>query len=109
MSRATSGDGRGEITKIQEVVASAYGLSRNALISHRRGKVVIGPRHVAMYLCTELTTASLPMIGRMFAGRDHTTILHASNKIARLRKIDAKLDTEIIALTERLGVITEAA
>ncbi len=109
MSRATSGDGRGAITKIQEVVASAYGLSRNTLISHRRGKLVIGPRHVAMYLCTELTPASLPMIGRMFADRDHTTILYASNKIATLRRTDAKLDTEIISLTEKLGVITEAA
>lgn len=109
MSRATSSDGRGAITKIQEVVATAYGLSRNALISHRRGKLVIIPRHVAMYLCTELTTASLPMIGRMFAGRDHTTVLHASNKIARIRCTDAKLDTEIVALTERLGIMTEAA
>lgn len=109
LSRATGSDGRGAITKIQEVVSSAYGLSRNTLISHRRGKLVIGPRHVAMYLCTELTTASLPMIGRMFAGRDHTTIMHASNKIAMLRKTDAKLDAEIIALTERLGVMTEDA
>lgn len=109
ISRATSGDGRGAIMTIQEVVASAYGLSRNTLISHRRGKLVIGPRHVAMYLCTELTTASLPMIGRMFAGRDHTTIMHASDKIARLRKTDAKLDSEIIALTERLGIMTKDA
>lgn len=109
LSRATGSDGRGAITKIQEVVASAYGLSRNTLISHRRGKLVIGPRHVAMYLCTELTTASLPMIGRMFAGRDPTTILHASNKIARLRCTDANLNAEIVALTERLGIMTETA
>lgn len=108
-SRATSGDGRGAMTTIQEVVASAYGLSRNTLISHRRGKLVIGPRHVAMYLCTELTTASLPMIGRMFAGRDHTTIMYASDKIARMRKTDQKLNSEIVALTERLGIMTEAA
>ena len=109
VSRATSGDGRGEMTTIQEVVASAYGLSRNTLISHRRGKLVIGPRHVAMYLCTELTTASLPMIGRMFAGRDHTTIMHASDKIARMRKTDQKLNSEIVALIERLGIMTEDA
>ena len=108
-SRATSGDGRGAMTTIQEVVASAYGLSRNTLISHRRGKLVIGPRHVAMYLCTELTTASFPMIGRMFAGRDHTTIMYASNKIARIRKTDQKLNSEIVALTERLGIMMEAA
>lgn len=109
MSRATSGDGRGTITTIQEVVASAYGLSRNTLISHRRGVLVIRPRHVAMYLCRELTTASLPMIGRMFAWRDHTTIKYASDKIANLRRTDQKLDIEITALTERLGVMTEAA
>ena len=109
MSRATIGDGRGAMTVIQEVVASAYGISRNTLISHRRGKLVIGPRHVAMYLCTELTTASLPMIGRMFAGRDHTTIMYASDKIARMRKTDQKLNSEIVALTERLGIMTEAA
>lgn len=108
MSRATSGDGRGAITTIQEIVASAYGLSRNTLISHRRGKLVIGPRHVAMYLCTELTTASLPMIGRMFAGRDHTTIMHASDKIARMRKTDQKLNSEIVALIVKLRLVMEA-
>lgn len=83
-------------------------MSRNTLISHRRRKLVIGPRHVAMYLCYELTPASLPMIGRMFAGRDHTTILYAHQKIARLRRTDAKLDAEIVAMTEKLGTMMEA-
>ena len=107
VSRPAGVDGLRAIARIQEVVASAYGLSRNTLISHRRGNVVIRPRHVAMYLCYELTPASFPAIGRMFANRDHTTILHAHRKIARLRRTDAKLDAEIIALTEKLGVMVD--
>lgn len=105
VSRPAGVDGLRAIARIQEVVASAYGLSRNTLISHRRGNVVIRPRHVAIYLCAELTPASFPAIGRMFANRDHTTILHAHHKITRLRRTDAKLDAEIIALTEKLGVM----
>lgn len=95
-----------KLRHIQITVAEAYGFGRVELISRRRGGILIRPRQIAMYLCTILTIRSLPEIGRVF-NRDHTTILHARDKIARLRKTDARLNAEITALIEKLGVIAE--
>ena len=95
------------VRRIQISVADAYGFGRIEIVSRRRGGGLIRPRQIAMYLCTILTIRSLPDIGRAF-DRDHTTILHARDKIARLRKTDAKLNGEIEALIAKLG-ITEAA
>lgn len=92
-----------KVRRIQIAVAEAYGLGRVELISRRRGGILIRPRQIAMYLCTILTIKSLPEIGRVF-NRDHTTIMHARDKIARLRKTDAKLNAEITELIERLEV-----
>ena len=50
-------------------------------LSKKRNKQLVTPRHVAMYLCRKLTDASLPLIGEAFGGRDHTTVLHAIEKI----------------------------
>ncbi len=93
----------GRIFKIQGSVAEAYGIGRVELVSRRRTKNIIRPRQVAMYLCTMLTPRSLPEIGRLF-GRDHTTIMHARNKISKLRDTDEKLNFEIEALIARLGM-----
>lgn len=73
---------------IQHVVAKKYGFTKNDLLSQRRHKTVVEARHVAIYIAKELTTQSCPEIGRRFANRDHTTILHATKKIARLVKRD---------------------
>ncbi len=97
----------GRVFKIQGSVAEAYGIGRVELVSRRRSGHVIRPRQVAMYLCTVLTPRSLPEIGRLF-GRDHTTIMHARNKIAKLRQTDERLNSEIEALIARLGM-SEAA
>ncbi len=97
----------GRVLKIQGAVAEAYGIGRIELVSRRRAGHLILPRQVAMYLCTVLTPRSLPEIGRLFS-RDHTTILHARDKIAKLRQTDEKLNYEIDALIARLGM-TEAA
>ncbi len=93
----------GRVLKIQGAVAEAYGIGRIDLVSHRRTGRLILPRQVAMYLCTVLTPRSLPEIGRLFS-RDHTTIMHARNKIAKLRKTNEKLNSEIDALITRLGM-----
>lgn len=96
-----------KIRRIQITVAEAYNFGRLELISRRRGGPLIRPRHIAMYLCTILTIRSLPEIGRAF-NRDHTTILHARDKIARMRRTNAELNAEVEALIEKLGM-TEAA
>lgn len=95
------------VRRIQIAVADAYGFGRIEIVSRRRGGCLIRARQIAMYLCTILTIRSLPDIGRAF-NRDHATIMHARDKIARLRKTDAKLNGEIEALIAKLG-ITEAA
>lgn len=87
---------------IQEVVASYYNLKVDDLNSSKRTKTLAYPRQVAMYLCRELTDTSLPQIGDFFGGRDHTTVLHAHNKISEERKENPKLDDTLQDLTKRI-------
>jgi hypothetical protein len=70
-----------KIELIQQVVARYFGISKLDMISQRRTKDIVRPRQIAMYLAKALTGKSLPEIGRRFGGRDHTTVLHAINKI----------------------------
>jgi chromosomal replication initiator protein len=74
--------------RIQQTVAAHFGLKMSQLRSKQRQRAVVFPRQVAMYLCRELTDASLPEIGRHFGGRDHTTVLHSCAKIARMEETD---------------------
>jgi chromosomal replication initiator protein len=74
--------------RIQQAVAEHFGLKASELRSRRRQRTVVFPRQVAMFLCRELTEASLPEIGRHFGGRDHTTVLHSCAKIARMEEVD---------------------
>lgn len=83
------------IEDIQRLVCKSYGISKIDLLSDRRTAKVIWPRHVAMFIARELTTQSLPEIGRRFNGRDHTTTLSAVRKIERLIKIDPILAARI--------------
>ena len=68
----------------------------------RRARQVARPRQVAMYLAKQLTTRSLPEIGRKFGGRDHTTVMHAVRKIDELRREDAGLAEDIELLRRSL-------
>lgn len=83
-------------------VSSFYNISVIDLLSQRRAPVVVLPRQVAMYLAKTLTTRSLPEIGRVIGGRDHTTILHGVRKITEMVKTDATLAEEISIITGRL-------
>lgn len=76
---------------IKRAVCERYGVSLNDLVSHRVAKAITLPRHIAMYLCKELTEWSLPAVGRAFEGRDHTTVLYAVRKIERLLASDDQL------------------
>ncbi len=82
------------IEDILRVVIRNYGVSKQDLLSQRRHRSVVVPRQIAMYLAKQLTSRSLPEIGRRFGNRDHTTVLHAVRKIEadiaedpRLRRI----------------------
>lgn len=79
------------IKAIQRAVADHWSMEMNDLLSQRRTAKIIVPRHVAMYLAKKLTLKSLPDIGRNFAGRDHTTVLHAVRKVEYLIQKDAGL------------------
>jgi chromosomal replication initiator protein len=86
---------------IRAEVARFHRMPVRELDAKRRLLSNVLPRHVAMYLCKTLTTRSLTEIGRQF-GRDHTTILHATRKIGRLRKKDKKLDADLRELERRI-------
>ena len=76
------------VDKIQRVVAGAFDITLDELISKRRARAIARPRQVAMYLCKRLTTRSLPDIGRRFGGKDHTTVMHAVKRVTELRQTD---------------------
>ena len=79
------------IDNIQRTVAEYYKIKIADVLSKRRSRSVARPRQVAMALAKELTNHSLPEIGDAFGGRDHTTVLHATRKIADLREADADI------------------
>ncbi len=87
---------------IQETVASHYGISVDEMKSKRRDKHIVFPRQVAMFLVREETDSSLPVVGDAFGGRDHTTALHAIEKIGELLREDVRLQADIRSLKQRL-------
>jgi chromosomal replication initiator protein len=72
------------------------------LISERRNRAIARPRQGAMWLAKQLTTRSLPDIGRRFGGRDHTTVLHAVRRIEALRADDPQLALDLEKITRKL-------
>ncbi|WP_288531077.1 chromosomal replication initiator protein DnaA [uncultured Secundilactobacillus sp.] len=87
---------------IQEKVAKFYHVSQADLKGKKRMKAIVMPRQIAMYLARELTDSSLPKIGNEFGGKDHTTVIHACDKIADALKVDAELRSEIETLKTEL-------
>lgn len=91
------------IDLIQDVVANYYNLKVSDFKSARRTRNVAFPRQIAMYLCRKLTDMSLPKIGEEFGGRDHTTVIHAYEKISSNLKHDESLQNAVNDLTKRLN------
>jgi Bacterial dnaA protein helix-turn-helix len=91
------------IEEIQAAVASYYRVARPELISARRTSDVVQPRQIAMFLARHLTPHSLPVIGRKFGGREHTTVLHAVRKIEALRARDGNLAGDLDAIARALA------
>jgi chromosomal replication initiator protein len=90
------------VDMIQKTVAEHYSLKQADLISERRARAVARPRQVAMWLAKQITTRSLPDIGRRFGGRDHTTVLHAVRRIDALKTEDAGIARDIDVLLRKL-------
>ena len=90
------------IEEIIRKVAEHYNLRMTDLISARRARVVARPRQIAMFLSKNLTSKSLPEIGRKFGGRDHTTVIHAVKKIEELKLVDVQVADEVEILRRTL-------
>jgi chromosomal replication initiator protein len=95
-------DRRVTIDSIQKAVAEKYGIKQSQLKEKSNTKTIVVPRQVAMYLVKELTTASLPEIGRAFGGKHHTTVIHSIGKIERLRQSDPDLNRLLHSLMDSL-------
>jgi len=95
-------DRRVTIDDIQKQVASHFNVRVADMHSARRARSVARPRQVAMYLAKQLTSRSLPEIGRKFGGRDHTTVMHAVRKIDELREIDPAFAEDVELLRRML-------
>lgn len=90
------------IEEIQRRVAQYYNIRLADMLSPRRARTVARPRQVAMYLSKQLTTRSLPEIGRKFGGRDHTTVIHAVRRIDELCKEDSGIEEDVDLLKRML-------
>ncbi len=83
------------VDKIQNTVSSFFNIPLGEMLSQRRSRPLARPRQIAMYLAKKLTTRSLPEIGRRFANRDHTTVIHAVKTITRLSEKDEEMKSNI--------------
>jgi chromosomal replication initiator protein len=88
------------IDAIQKAVADKFGIKQTQLKEKSNAKAVVFPRQVAMYLVKELTSASLPEIGRAFGGKHHTTVIHSIEKIIKLRQVDPDLNRLLHSLID---------
>ena len=93
---------RVKIDDILRIVSKHFGVNRSDLLSSRRNRSIVRPRQIGMYLAKQLTSRSLPEIGRRFGNRDHTTVLHAIRKIDQLMKDDMSLQEEVDLLVRLL-------
>ncbi|MCK1977537.1 chromosomal replication initiator protein DnaA [Jeotgalicoccus huakuii] len=91
------------VQDIQLAVSEYYGIHIDELSSKKRTKSIAFPRHVAMYLSRELTDNSLPKIGEVFGGRDHTTVIHAHEKISKLVAEDELFNSELKEIESKLN------
>jgi chromosomal replication initiator protein len=92
--------------RILSAVAKHYGLTRDDLVGRSRRRMVSVPRQLVMYLVREETETSLPRIGELLGGRDHTTIMHGCDKIASQIETDEQLRRDWLAIKERLSAET---
>jgi chromosomal replication initiator protein len=97
-------DRRVTIEEIQKRVAEHFNIRLADMHSARRARAVARPRQVAMYLAKQLTSRSLPEIGRKFGGRDHTTVMHAVRRVEELRSADIGFNEDVELLRRMLEI-----
>jgi len=90
------------IEKIINCICSDYNVQKDEIIGKKRPKNIAMARQLAMYLCRRMTDASLPKIGLAFGGRDHTTVIHACEKIDKMRKEDRSFDENLQKYEEKI-------
>jgi chromosomal replication initiator protein len=90
------------VDEIQKACAAHFKIDASEMRSKRRARAVARPRQVAMYLAKKLTPRSLPEIGRIFGGRDHSTVIHAVRTIEALRESNPEIDADVRALQRLL-------
>lgn len=90
------------VDEIQKICAAHYKIDAAEMRSKRRARAVARPRQVAMYLAKKMTPRSLPEIGRIFGGRDHSTVIHAVRTIEELRQTNPDIDADVRALLRQL-------
>jgi len=90
------------VEEIQRKVAEHFNIRLSDMLGPKRTRTIARPRQIAMYLSKELTSRSLPEIGRRFGGRDHTTILHGVRKVEEMRGADSQLNEDIELLRRLL-------
>ena len=90
------------LAQVLDITARHHGLSVEDLIGPRRNGPLNQARQIAMYLARELTDFSLPKIGNAFGGRDHTTVIHAHERVVQQMQKDPELQNIIRQLTERI-------
>tara|TARA_R110000782_G_scaffold117364_3_gene207669 strand:- start:94607 stop:96058 length:1452 start_codon:yes stop_codon:yes gene_type:complete len=90
------------VDDIQKACAAHYRIEPSEMRSKRRARAVARPRQVAMYLAKKMTPRSLPEIGRIFGGRDHSTVIHAVRTVEGLRQSNPEIDSDIRALQRQL-------
>ncbi len=90
------------IDNIQTIVCKFFKISKSEMLSPRRSRYLVRPRQTAIYLAKILTSKSLPEIGRAFANRDHTTVIHSVKTIEKIRKTDNELNINIDNLKNKV-------
>ena len=90
------------VDKIQNIVSRYYNITLTDMLSQRRSRPLARPRQIAMYLSKKMTTRSLPEIGRRFANRDHTTVIHAVKTISKLSEGDEEMKKNLLQIKDIL-------
>ena len=90
------------VDKIQNIVSRYYNITLTDMLSQRRSRPLARPRQIAMYLSKKMTTRSLPEIGRRFANRDHTTVIHAVKTISKLSESDEEMKKNLLQIKDIL-------
>lgn len=96
------------IAEVQQAVAAYYSLSETDLSSTRRTHGVVYPRQLAMFLARALTSRTLPEIGRMFGGRDHSTVHHAIQAVETRLALDVELNNTVRVLAADVARLVAA-